>query len=765
MAGNQEIYEKALRAAEKFSAHGDWTNALKAYRAAVQEFPTDIPALLGLSDAYFKLQQYQSTVRALQHVLKIHPAHGQALEKMAAVFTHLGRADQAAKTYVYAGNLQAKSGQLEAAVQFWDKAIEIDGNQIQARNNLAHALVRLGNTDRAAYELVQLAAAFQSRGDDAKARQYLNAALKIAPDADVALVALDALEGGESIAEALLASTQAADDEQLGWDDHVSTEEESALLAFSALDTEDDDLPGSPREEVVELALGELANVLFEESLPDLNLAVPKAELDMLIGQAIDLHTRGDNAAAIEMFETLIQHGFKRPAVYFMLADLYFKQQKYKETIAYLNRARSHRIFLQGINYTLGECYRFENDLPNALRYYVEVLRLIDLNQSEREGTRELTMVYQHLVENYLEADDPVKLKGLVDALARFLSTKNYAQKILDARSHLGNGSGSSVNAWVEFLEASNPEIILSAMAATTEYIRQNMFMTAIEACYRAIEASPFYLPLHLRLAEVYLRQDVPDDAIRKYLAVADVYAARGQIRRVEDIYQKVLNIAPMDMTVREKLVNLYVDRGDIDAALEQYQLLADSYYQLAQIEKSLEMYEAALELAAQAANPVEWKVTFFRRMADIYIQRVQWGNALRVYEQLVQLAPNDEEGLCSLIDLYFKMNHQSRAVALLQRLETQYARQNRTEAWQAFLQKLVELRPREMILRQKLAAYLAEHGATAEAVIQYDLLGDLQMEAGLRDDAVRTIRKILSLNPADADSYRRLLKKIETDI
>ncbi len=765
MAENQGIYDKAMQAAQNYAARSDWTNALKAYRTAVQEFPADVPALIALAETYFELKQYQSTVRALQRALKIQPANQKALDKMAEVFLHLGREDHAAKTYIYAGNVLAKQGQFAAAVVNWQRALEIDPHQTQARNNLAQALFRMGETELAVTELIELAAFFQDRNDIEKARRYLQGALKILPKSPRVLTATEALETGELIREALQNALVKTEANAVG-DDRPSSGAEDSLLSFTALDEDADELPGNPREAVAAQALEKLASVLFEETLPDLPSGTEKSTVDRHISQAIDQQTRGEISAAIASFEALLEMGFRRPAVYFLLATLYADAGSYREAIGYLNRARSHRAYLQGVNYTLGECYRQENDLQNALRHYVEVLRLIDLNQSQREGTQELTLTYQHLVDSYAGTKDAKRLETLVTALSRFLSTKNYEQKILEARQHLGNGDGgSSVNAWVEFLEASNPEIILSAMARTAEYIRQKMYMTAIEACFRAIQQSPFYLPLHLRLAEIYRSQDTIEDSIQKYLTVSDVYRVRGQPHRVEEIYRQVLTIAPMDLTVRQKLVELYVSRGNIDAALEQHQLLADVYYQLAQIGQALETYQSALELSTQSSAPVQWKTMFLRRIADIYVQRVEWTNALRVYEQLVQLVPEDEEAVQSLIDLYFKLNQKSRALAMLNRVEALFKQQNRTGAWIPFLQNMINLRPREMMLRQKFAAFLAETGDRQNAIEQYDLLGELQIEAGLRDDAVRTIKKILRLGPENPTGYRQLLEKIQQGI
>lgn len=763
MTGNRETYQKALNAAKQFAERADWTNALKAYRTAAQEFPSDEVALLGLADTYFALQQYQSTVRVLQHILKTHPTHQDALDKMARVFSHLGREDQAAKTYIYAGNLLAKQGQLEDAAKNWQRALEIDPNQTQARNNLAHALLRLGETDMAVAELLELAAIFQEKANPDRARQYLQGALKLMPNAPHIVAAMNALENGDPIRD-----TQRSIVDDItpdNGDRRRPAVDDDTLLSFAAFDVDtDEDVPSNPREAVESQALEELAGVLFEESLPDLPRGTDKSAIDMQIGQAVDLQTRGNVDGAISAFEALLDAGFRRPAVYFLLGSLYATAGKCEEAIGYLNRARTKKDYLQGINYTLGECYRQEDDLTNALRHYVEVLRLIDMKQSQREGTRELTTTYQHLVDSFAKTNDRRRIETLVSALARFLSIKNYEQKILEARRHLGNGDGSSVNAWVEFLEAANPQDILSAMADTAEYIRRRMYMTAIEACYRAIEKSPFYLPLHLRLAEIYRQQDAIENSIRKYLAVADVYQARGQSFRVEEIYHQVLKIAPMDMTVRQKLVELYTTRGDIESALEQYQILADVHYQLAQIEESLNVYQTALQLADRTQNPTLWKTNFLRHIADIYMQRVEWTNALRIYEQLAQLAPDDEDSIQTLIDLYLKLNQKPRALALLNQMENTFKKNEQPQAWHAFLLKMIERRPREMMLRQKMAAYLAEAGNRSEAIEQYDLLGELQLEAGLRDDAVRTIKQILQLGPDNPDGYRQLLKKIETD-
>jgi hypothetical protein len=47
------------------------------------------------------------------------------------------------------------------------------------------------------------------------------------------------------------------------------------------------------------------------------------------------------------------------------------------------------------------------------------------------------------------------------------------------------------------------------------------------------------------------------------------------------------------------------------------------------------------------------------------------------------------------------------------------------------------------------------------EAIAELDALGEMQLEAGLRDEAVQTVKQIIALKPANVEAYRRLLDHI----
>ena len=767
MAGKRKVYDESMRMAANSSWDKDWGNALKAYRAALQEFPDDADAMTGLATAYTELKQYESAIRALQKVLKSDPANQKALRKMGETLTAMGRLKEAAKTYLYAGNLQAKAGHLQNAVESWDKAVSANPEQLQARNNLAQAYVKLRQLDQAVAELVALAALYQDHGNNDKANQYLKGALRLSPDNQVAQAALRALENGVSIHTVqqekapppIVEDSIAESPIEIIEETPYSSSDEDTWLLDLEID-EEEQSPLNPREKVQQLAMEEMANTLFDDAAEYTSLAVAKSEIDLLIGQAIDQQTRGNTAKAIAAYQKIIQAGFDRPAAYFVLATLYMQDAQYNEAITYLQQAGQENSYALGVNFALGECFKNQNRNNQALKYFIEALRIMDMKSAHRDNAREFNQLY----ETYLAAADDAKTAAFINAIINFLSSRNYERKIAEVRRNLSD-NGNFINSLVEFIEAKNTDAILMAMANTNEYMRQNLFLTAVEACYLAIQQSPSYLPLHIRLAEIYMKQEMIDKSIKKYLAVAEVYNTRGNLEQVTSIYQRILKVAPMDITVRSKLIEMYISQNNIDAALAEYQILADAYYQLAQIHKSIDKYKEAFRLASKSSRAKQWQIEILRRLGDIYEQRVDWVNAAEVYERLVQLSPEDDSALLSLVDLRFKLGKTTEAIETLDKVTTLYEQQGRQDEMLQFLEDMTQLRPNELFLRQRLADFYVKRNMKEEALKQYDFLGEMQLDAGLRDDAARTIQRIIDLGPADPEGYKQLLAQLKGNI
>jgi predicted TPR repeat methyltransferase len=69
---------------------------------------------------------------------------------------------------------------------------------------------------------------------------------------------------------------------------------------------------------------------------------------------------------------------------------------------------------------------------------------------------------------------------------------------------------------------------------------------------------------------------------------------------------------------------------------------------------------------------------------------------------------------------------------------------------------------PGKQALHARLAEAYRAAGRKADAIAQYDALGEIQLDSGSVTEAIRTIRTILDLNPPDKQGYQELLRNLE---
>ena len=99
-----------------------------------------------------------------------------------------------------------------------------------------------------------------------------------------------------------------------------------------------------------------------------------------------------------------------------------------------------------------------------------------------------------------------------------------------------------------------------------------------------------------------------------------------------------------MDMSARAQLIDMLVERGQIEEAIREYMELAEVYYRLAELDMARQdTYTTALHFVQQSNADRSWNVSILQRMADIDMQRLDWKQAVRVYEQIRTLRPDDQ--------------------------------------------------------------------------------------------------------------------------
>lgn len=772
VAGDREKYQTALTYAEQMSQRGDWDKAIRAYRFALAEFPNDPEAILGFGAASMNAGRIEFAQKAFQQALKLDPGNYRALNYWGDIQERLGQLDNAAETYLRVGNILFGQNELDAAMASWRRAIGLSPGLVDAHQKLANALIEAGRPRQAAKQYFELAETYRRRRNREQAAAQIEAVRQLLGDEPGVRAAFDALEQQKPIqpdfldmvsAPAVIPPTDEPEYETFSEaflaDDDLGLGEDP----FAMWDLEPDPLPKAGLIKAAQQnAMTELANVIFEEGLGESNASISNDEINMLIVQAIDLQSRNQSAEAVSNFQRVIEANRGTPAMYYNLGLLKNELGQSDQALGLLQQAAQSEKYNIPAHFVLGNILYASDNLKQALHHYVEALKLIDLDTVESYKVPELVEYYNTLADNYLVGDNMQQVHEFIASLNKFFAKPDWEKKVYEARRRMDSVvENGSIMSLAEFLETAETEAVITALAVTSEYLQQNLLMTASEECLQAIQKAPFSLLLHIRLAEILLKQNNPDVAIAKYLMVAKTYQIRNQVDKAIGIYKKILRLAPMDVTIRSQLIDLFISVGGTEEALEQYLTLANSYYQLAQVDRAIEKYNDALRLSEQLDDPAEWRYQILEQMGDIYKQRFDWQKALESYEALLALKPRSQRVLRQVIDLNFKLHKANRALDYLNDLINLYQERNQSARILELLQELSGGYPDNMQLRQHLAVAYVQNDMREKAIAEYDALGEMQLERGMHHDAANTIQTILDLSPSDPEGYRRLLQQI----
>lgn len=751
MAGDRARYEQALSRGHSFSWDQRWEEAAREFHAAIEVSPEEPAPYAGLGMAYFELNKLGAALENYKMAARFSKGDVIYLRQVADMQERLGQLQEAGQTYMAIGEIQFRRGALEQAVTNWHRASRLAPGLLGAHQRLAKYYTQQGQVRPAIREYLAIARIFQARGEAERAVQTCRAALNLDPRNPDILTAIDLIQQGDAI----------YDDEAIGG---VRLSEEladaigTATVDAPVLGVNDDG--ASPVQDARRMALEQLAEELFADAESD-ESGLSKADRDSLIGQALDLQTRGMIDEATHAYERASEAGVDTAAAHFNLGLLYQEKLRFEDAIPQFQIAVQDPQYRLASHFALGQSYRARGNLDKAVEHFVTVLKIVDLGTVQHDQADRLIELYENLADSLRGRGEPEKASEFANALVEFLGHKGWEDKVKDARARLDALSGDRIMILGDILTAGSA-LVLESLYLSQEYARRGMVNTAVEEVYRAIAHSPEYLPAHIQLGELLVQQERLEGAVAKFVAVGDTYRVRGDVNNAISMYERVVAVSPMELAIHGRLIDLLKRHGQIDEALRHYLALGEAYYQLAQVEKARDTYQDGLRLAPRGSADEKWRVQFLRRIADIDMQRFDWKHALAAYTELRREDPADERVVMTLVDLYYKLGQAAYALRELDQYLKHLVTTGRGAKVAGILEDLVRRYPGEPGPAQRLARLYLAQKRRDEAIKVLDALGESQLDAGETEAAAKTIESIVRLQPPNVASYRQLLQQLK---
>jgi tetratricopeptide (TPR) repeat protein len=633
MAGNQGIYNAAIKKARGHAQEQAWAKALREYQRAAAEFPEDMDARLGIGAAYTGLQRWREALELYRELYQVAPQEPAILERLAETYAQLKDWGQARDTFLRLSDQYVLRRQIAQAIASLERLSQIRPNDDEVLSRLARLYQDAGDRDATArIQIARIELLFR--------QERFNEAMTLCEQT------LRALPNNRHVKELLFRlRREMADRKERG-------EEVDAIK------------PGA---------------------------AVSAYQLEEWVREATERQEQDDLESALRLYERAVQAGLRRGDVSYSLGLLYWEFERLEEAVEQFRSATSDDDYALSSHYALGEVYSDLDRLDEAAQEFERALHLVDLQSIGREAADDLIRMYEAAATVHEKREDLARAASLYTTLAGFLQSKRWQKerteefreraKELTEKSmfsklrQLGTGilpaieerargeparepptdvshpgseipslSAGTLRPITDFLrtgggltqpldssvtgaavqlkpleealsiippvrvqlpvrkldQAGLEEAVRELVDASRIYLEKGLFNAAIDACCEVIDQTPDYLPIHLRLAEVYERQDRPEMALSKYQALIDTYQARGDKEKAVEVYDALLALSPDTIATRSRLVDLLIGLGRKKEAAHHMIQVAQLYFRLGQTNQAVATFREVRTLAPE---------------------------------------------------------------------------------------------------------------------------------------------------------------------
>ncbi len=786
MADQEKIYREAMSAGHSAAWDLEWARAAAHYQEALQAKPQDYQALTSLGLAFYELHRFDDALKKYTEAAKVHPEEPVPWEKMAQIYERKGNISEAIRAALQAADRFMKRKEFKRGIDNYLRVTRLDPDHLLAHTHLALIYDRLQQIDRAIEEYLAVAALLQRQGKIKEATQAAQKAINLAPNDPKARQALAAIQRGTllpkpkrprggtnplriaKIRQNANATSQenadAPDDTAQNQNaDPIAAAQQRALTLLAETlfeEAETQHEPGEKRSGGLDVLVQGMTNPQAREQ--------QRSRILLLLGQVVDMQTQGNYAQAAEELLRAVSAGLDHAGAYFDLGFLLAKSGNYAEAIRYLQKSVYHPDFALASHLLLAQASLQLDKKVEAAQHYLEALRIADTDTVSKEEADKLGHLYEPLIAQIAngQANDET-LDRIAENVEQLLLQPDWRQRVQAAREQIAQESHTTGNILplADMLMEANSGRIVTTLSRVHNLLANGAWGAALEETQLALAYAPAYLPLHTLMADILLERGMVNVAEEKYLMIARTYLARGSAQQAIDLYKKALEINPTHLEAHVHLVEALIGQNRLEEAIAHYMEMAESYYQLADLQQAQTIYERALRLARRLAKGRQWQLQILRRMADLAEQQLDWRQAILIYEQIRTIEPQDKHVRAKLITLRLKMGQTKQATQELDEFIAYLTRKGNLTQALALIKELLETHPKSGELHMRLGQVYTTLEQRSEAIRAFDTAGECFLDAKQPEDAIQAIEAILALQPPDAEAYREALAQLHAEL
>ncbi|MEP7131747.1 MAG: tetratricopeptide repeat protein, partial [Acidobacteriota bacterium] len=311
-------------------------------------------------------------------------------------------------------------------------------------------------------------------------------------------------------------------------------------------------------------------------------------------------------------------------------------------------------------------------------------------------------------------------------------------------------------------------------------YSRDGFFLKAIAIYKKINKIDPARLEVYDRLADLYHKQGLTQDARSQYQVLADHYLKNGKTDEAVAAFKKMASVDPNDLRIQVKLADLYRSTNQVDQAVMQYGLIGSMLLRRGAHDEAAAVFQKALELSPSDAgiqknlvrsllaqkNPsaaiailkaAPRTADSLSLLAEAQLEMGQRGDAAKTAEQAIALDARHEAGRMLLSRVRIaESSYDSALAAVIPLVEAAVDSRDFPRA-AAALAPIYTAEPTHKGTLEKFAALREAEGNLADAGKLRLALAQEEERRGETAAAADNYRRVLAAIPDQEDALARL--------
>jgi len=238
-------------------------------------------------------------------------------------------------------------------------------------------------------------------------------------------------------------------------------------------------------------------------------------------------------------------------------------------------------------------------------------------------------------------------------------------------------------------------------------------------------------------LGELSEEKGLATDAIKYYLASADILSKEGKKTELLKAYDKILSLSPTNIPLRTKVAEIFKKEGLQIEAAKEYLHIARLYDEKDDISNAGLYYKKALDL-----QPINKEALL--GLSSIYEKTGNQRQAQEYLQKAIELAPSDTGLLLKYAESLVKAKAFSEAAQ--------------------YISKITEIEPANITARRLLAEIYAETGDKQKAWGEYRVIIDEMVFEGKLDEAINILTQFIDTEPVETRKKLVSLYKQKND-